>query len=121
MKKILLIGLAVFVMVMTQFPGWAQNPSLDYSISKLFTSTGGTGIIRVTSGSGCAWQASSSASWITITPGTSGTGPGNVQYTVAGNTGALRTGTITAEGHTYTITQAGTTAQASVPVVAPSH
>ena len=108
MKKSLVIGLAVCLLVLTQL-AWGQNPSLDYSVSKLFTATGGTGIIRVTSGTSCAWKASSGATWITITGGASGTGPGNVQYTVAANNGAQRTGTITVEGHTYTITQSGTT------------
>ena len=107
MNKSLLIGLAVSVLVLIQFAAWGQNPSLDYTVSKLFTTTGGTGIIRVTSGSGCAWQASSSASWITITSGGNGTGPGNVQYTIANNTGAQRTGTVTVAGQTYLITQAG--------------
>ena len=107
MEKSLVIGLVVCVLVMTQVAAWGQNPSLDYTISKLFTTTGGTGIIRVTSGSSCAWQASSSASWITITSGGSGTGPGNVQYTIANNTGAQRTGTVTVAGQTYLITQSG--------------
>ena len=107
MKKSLLIGLAVGVLVLMQAAAWGQNPSLDYSISKLFTSAGGAGIIRVTSGSGCAWKAASGVAWIAITSGTSGTGPGNVQYTVAANTGAQRTGTITVEGLTYAITQTG--------------
>ena len=109
MKKHLLIGLAVMLLCIMQSPTWGQtpSPSLDYTISKLFTTTGGTGIIRVTSGSGCAWQASSSASWITITSGGNGTGPGNVQYTIANNTGAQRTGTVTVAGQTYLITQSG--------------
>jgi hypothetical protein len=107
MKRSLFIGLVMFMLCLLQFPVCAQNPSLDYSISKLFASTGGTGIIRVTSGSSCAWQASSSASWITIASGGSGTGPGNVQYTIANNTGAQRTGTVTVAGQTYPITQTG--------------
>ena len=107
MKRGLLIGLAVVMILMVQSPSWGQSPSLDYTISKLFTSTGGTGIIRVTSGSGCVWQASCSASWISITAGASGTGPGNIQYTIANNTGAQRTGTVTVAGQTYLITQSG--------------
>ena len=107
MKKGLFIGLAFVLLCMGASFASGQNPSLDYTISKLFTTTGGTGIIRVTSGSSCAWQASSSASWITITSGGSGTGPGNIQYTIANNTGAQRTGTVTVAGQTYLITQSG--------------
>ncbi len=114
MKKSCLIGLAVCVLLMTHVAVWGQNPSVDYSISKLFASTGGTGIIRVTSGSACGWKATSGVAWITIASGGSGTGPGNVQYTVANNTGATRSGTITVEGHTYTITQSGTTGTTAV-------
>jgi subtilisin-like proprotein convertase family protein len=48
-------------------------------------------------------------SWITITSGSSGTGNGTVNYSVAANTGAnSRTGTITVNGQVHTVTQAGT-------------
>ncbi len=92
-----------------------SSPTCDYSISKLFSTSGGTGTILVTAADTCVWHAASSASWITIASG-SGTGTGTVQYTVADNTGASsRTGSITVEGQTYTITQAGGTTQASGP------
>ncbi len=65
-----------------------------------------TGTITVTpSSSSCAWAATSNASWITITSGASLTGTGTVAYSVTANTGAARTGTITAGGQTITITQ----------------
>ena len=114
MKKSLIIAIGLIIMGVSLT--WGQNPTLDYSISKLFTTAGGTGIIRVTAGSGCSWTASSDASWITIASGASGTGPGNVQYTVAPNTGAQRTGTLTVQGHAYTITQSGTTQTHSATV-----
>lgn len=70
---------------------------------------GGTGNISVTTQPGCAWAATSQATWITITQGSSGTGNGTVQYAVATNTGATsRTGTMTVGGRTVTITQDGT-------------
>jgi C1A family cysteine protease len=45
-------------------------PSCTYSTSLLFPYTGGSsaGSIRVTTQSGCAWTASSNATWISITP-----------------------------------------------------
>jgi len=105
MKNIIVIGLAVCLFIMGASITRGQSPSLDYSISKFFTSTGGTRIIRVTAGSGCAWTATGGATWITITSGANGSGPGSVQYTVAANTGVQRTGTITVQGHVYAITQ----------------
>jgi uncharacterized protein (TIGR03437 family) len=72
--------------------------------------TGGTGTIAVTTQAGCAYTATSNAAFITITAGASGTGSGSVSYSVAANTGAARTGTITVAGQTFTVSQAaGTT------------
>ena len=80
----------------------------SYSLSPTSASpaaSGGSGSISVTTQSGCSWTASSGASWITFTSGTSGTGSGTVAYTVASNTGALRTATSTIAGRTLTFTQ----------------
>jgi len=83
------------------------NPE-DQSI----TSSGGASIVSVAASGACSWQATSNASWITITSGSSGTGVGTVSYTVSANTNALtRTGTITISGHTFTVIQAGATLQ----------
>jgi BACON domain-containing protein/all-beta uncharacterized protein len=62
--------------------------------------------ISVTTGSSCAWTASSAVSWITLTGSTSGTGIGSVNITVAATTTA-RTGTLTVAGQTVTVTQGG--------------
>src|SRR5262249_14505612 len=62
-------------------------------------------ITSTTTNSTCPWRASSNASWITITSGSSSSGTGNVNYTVAGNSGAARQGTITIAGLTFTINQ----------------
>lgn len=80
----------------------------SYSISPMsasYTSAGGSGIVSVIAGSGCAWTAVSGASWITITSGASGSGNGAVNYSVATNAGAARSGTITVASQTFTITQ----------------
>jgi hypothetical protein len=74
-----------------------------------------TGTIAVTAATGCPWTAASQASWITVTGGASGTGAGTVSYSVAANPSTTpRTGTITAGGHTFTVTQAGVVCTFSV-------
>ncbi|HSX59241.1 MAG TPA: M12 family metallo-peptidase, partial [Tahibacter sp.] len=63
-------------------------------------------IAVTTSASNCTWTAASTANWITVT---SGGGPfagnGSVSYTVAANTGAARSGTLTIAGQTFTVSQ----------------
>jgi hypothetical protein len=88
-----------------------------FSISPLsasFESTGGNGSIEVTGPSDCIWSAVSHTGWITVTSGGGATGKpvGSlsyiypVDYEVAPNTtGRNRTGTITAAGQTFTVTQ----------------
>jgi hypothetical protein len=77
-------------------------------VSATLGSSAATGTIAVTAGSGCAWTASDSASWITITSATSGSGNGQITYSVSANPGtSSRNGTITIGGETFTITQAG--------------
>jgi Zn-dependent metalloprotease len=66
-----------------------------------------TGSVSVTTGSSCAWTATSNASWLTITSGASGTGNGTVNYSVAANSGSSsRSGTLTIAGLTFTVNQA---------------
>jgi hypothetical protein len=73
-----------------------------------YAAAGGTGAITITTQPGCPWDATSQAPWITVTAGATGNGTGTVQYSVAANTGAARTSSITAAGQVVTITQAGT-------------
>jgi hypothetical protein len=73
--------------------------------SQSFAAGGGTGSFNLT-GSGCSWNAISHNDWITVTSGSSGTGNATVGYSVAANeTGAIRSGTITAGTHTFTVFQ----------------
>lgn len=69
-----------------------------------------TGSATVNCGASCKWTASSNSSWITITSGASGTGSGQVNYSVSANTTeAMRTGSLSIAGSTFTVTQdAGT-------------
>ena len=78
--------------------------------SQTFTSTAGTGSVSVTDSSGsCAWTATSSLDWVTITSGASGAGSGTVQFSVSANTtGSDRTGNLTIAGQTFSITQSAT-------------
>ncbi|MEK7406425.1 MAG: BACON domain-containing carbohydrate-binding protein [Acidobacteriota bacterium] len=75
------------------------------------SANGGTGNITVTaSAPDCARTAVSTAEWITVTAGASGTGNGLVSWAVAANqTLAERTGTILVGGRTFTVTQAAGT------------
>jgi endo-1,4-beta-xylanase len=67
---------------------------------------GASGTVAVTTDSWCSWTAASNDAWITVTGGASGTGDGTVSYSVAGNPGGARTGTVTIAGQTFTVSQA---------------
>jgi glucose/arabinose dehydrogenase len=73
--------------------------------SQSFSNAGGNGTITVTTGSQCAWDATPSASWITITSGNIGTGNGTVNFSVAPNTGPPRKGTISIGKQLFKIKQ----------------
>ncbi len=86
-----------------------QADGCTFSLSSPSDTAGSTGGAKtlsiVASDGGCAWSASSNVSWITGVTA-SGTGNGNVTYTVAANAGPERTGTLTLAGQTFTVTQA---------------
>jgi hypothetical protein len=81
----------------------------SYSVTPTTVSinaVGGAGTpISVTTGSGCTWTATTSAGWITILSGATGTGNGDVTYSVQANTGSARSGTLTVAGQTVPISQ----------------
>jgi hypothetical protein len=71
-----------------------------------FTAAGGSSSIGISvRGTNCAWTAVSNAAFLTVTQGASGVGDGIVQFSVAANTGPLRTATLTITGTVITITQ----------------
>ena len=80
----------------------AINPT-----SQSVAAAGGPGTaIAVTATPGCAWTATSGATWITNVTPDSGTGNGTVNFTVGGNpAGIPRTGTLTVAGQTFSINQ----------------
>lgn len=79
--------------------------------AQTFGSTGGPGSAAVTAASSCSWMARTDATWIRLASQLSmRTGSGPVDYTIDANTATTpRTGTVTVEGTTLTITQAGAT------------
>src|SRR5439155_20153657 len=81
---------------------------------------GGSGSISVTAPTGCAWTATSGASFVSITQGATGSGNGTVQFAVAPNTGAARTAAVTITGTTITITQAAPASTTPPTIAAPA-
>lgn len=86
--------------------------SCTYSASALSTqypAAAAFGTITVNTQASCSWTAVSSVTWISITSGASGSGPGGTVFSVSPNTGPARSGIITAAGQNITINQSGTT------------
>jgi hypothetical protein len=85
------------------------GPGCTYTINPTSRTTDDDGAtdqkIDVTTQSGCAWTAVSSAPWVTITQGLVDVGSGEVRYDVAANTGAARQTTLTIGGRTFTVNQ----------------
>jgi Putative binding domain, N-terminal len=70
--------------------------------------SGTSGTITIAGQLGCAWTATSGASWITITSNASGNGNGTVSYSVAANNSeGSRSGTMAIANRTFTVNQAG--------------
>ena len=83
--------------------------------SQNFGVSGSNGIVNIASTGNCSWTAVSSASFITVTSGGSGTGNGTVGFTVAANpSSGQRTGTITIAGLTFNVSQDGTNCAYSI-------
>ena len=82
--------------------------SLSPTSSGTINITGGSGNFTVTPGNNaCTWT-TSKPSWVNISSGSSGTGTGQVSYSVGNNSsGPSRSGTITIGGETYAVSQDG--------------
>lgn len=88
--------------------GGGPTPTCTYNLSAssaTFGPNGGTGTFTVFTSSSCNWTANTSSPWIAITSGTSDTGSGAVRFQVGENTGAQRTGYISAGGKLFTVVQ----------------
>jgi len=69
---------------------------------------GATGSFAVSAADSCPWTAASTAAWLAITSGSTGTGNGTVTYAIERNRDvASRTATIAVADHLFTVTQAG--------------
>jgi hypothetical protein len=95
--------------------------SCSYGLSSTSGSmpvSGGNVTVNVTAGSRCGWTATSNAPWVTVTSGKSGVAGGTVGLSIAANTGASRSTTVSIAGQTYAVAQAGTSSSPSpVPTV----
>jgi hypothetical protein len=106
------------VIVADQAVTISQSQGCSASVSPESVSmpaTGGVHRATVTAGAGCAWNASSNASWIQIVSGAAGNGNGNVDFQVASSSGGARTGTLTIAGRLLTVTQSASCAYAIAP------
>jgi hypothetical protein len=91
-------------------PAPSPSPGCMYSLARGadFVRVGdGSSSVNVSTTSTCVWTAVSNAAWISVASGASGVGNGSVEYRYTGNTGGLRSGTLTIAGLTFTVTQAG--------------
>ena len=78
------------------------------STKKTVTASSSTGFVSIATKSACTWTASSDSDWLTITSSSSGTGRGRINYSILANTSTnSRTGKITIESKTFTVTQKG--------------
>lgn len=85
----------------------ASGCSFTLSRTRLSASAApGAGTVEVAGASGCAWSAATTAPWITITSGPSGTGSGQVRFSIAANQGPAREALLSIAGQTLAITQA---------------
>jgi hypothetical protein len=86
-------------------PG-ACSPSINPTSQSIGAAGGAGAPVSVTASPSCNWTAASNAPWLTVTSGASGTGNGQVDFTVTANSGPARTGTMAVAGQTHTVTQA---------------
>ena len=88
----------------------AATVACSYTVTPLAASVSGSGgaetPIAVDTQTGCTWTAASNTSWLSITSGAIGSGPGSVGFSASVNTGAARTGSLTVAGQTVTVSQA---------------
>jgi uncharacterized repeat protein (TIGR01451 family)/CSLREA domain-containing protein len=76
--------------------------------TRSFGSLGGSDTISIAASVACAWSATPSDNWITITSASNGIGTGIVTYSVSTNSsGTSRVGTINISGKIFTVKQKG--------------
>ena len=86
-----------------------------------FGSEGGTGAVLITAAAGCAWTATSTAGWMVVTAGSTGSGPGTVAYSVNANSSTQsRNGGLTIGGQSHAVTQQGRSPASCSYTIAPA-
>lgn len=68
-------------------------------------SSGGSGVVAVRAAAGCRWTTTGAPDWTALTAGESGTGNGEVRFTVAATSGPGRAGALRIGEATVSITQ----------------
>jgi hypothetical protein len=95
-----------------------QDGTCDATLAPTSVSAGSgasTGLVGVATGASCTWTATSSAAWLTVTSGSSGTGNGTVGYSMTANTGtAARSASLTIGGKQFAVNQAAPTCSVSL-------
>ena len=94
----------------TQTAGIALPPGCTYLLrppALSLPAAGSSHAVSVVAGGGCAWSATSSVPWITITSGNAGSGDGTIGFNVAANTGGPRGGTVLVAGQVLPVSQSG--------------
>ena len=91
-------------------PSPSPSPNCVFSLDRTSETAGADGgpvTVGVSGQPACPWTAASGAGWITVVTGASGMGSGAVTFTVAANSGAARTGTLTIASRMFTVVQNG--------------
>jgi len=94
----------------TIFSFTTLNSSCSFAstpLAVLIGYAGGSASVNVTAGTGCVWTATSSASWLAITAGSSGTGNGAISFTANPNAGEARLAYFNFAGATVGVMQGG--------------
>jgi len=89
-----------------------NQAACGYSISpggQEFSVLGGTGTVTVTAPAGCAWSASNTIPFVTITGSVSGSGNGSISFQVSANSGGVRSGSFTVAGLSFAVGQQSAT------------
>ena len=94
-----------------------NQAACTYTISpggQVFPIAGGMGSVAVTAPNGCAWSATSSIPFVSITGTAAGAGNGNLSFLVSANTGGDRSGAFTVAGLPFTVEQLSATLTGNV-------
>lgn len=90
--------------------GSTSAPPCSFTISPTNRNHGSglsTNSVSVTTAAGCAWTVFNTNGWVSILSGSNGIGSGTVNYRVALNAGAARSGNVSIAGRNFAITQSG--------------